>query len=223
MIGLIRFLPFDTALPGLGAALAAAGIISTFYGVAIGINRSNPKTVLAYSSVSQMGVIATLLGMGLATANTGVTLAAGFYAAPPCTGEGGLVSRDRHRVGNRLAQPVAHRGSGGDRSARPRGLTFYGRVPGEAVVKPFIGEGVGIFAALSSAGTALLMLYFIDCLIKARAAKRWRARAGRSDAPVARHGIRGYSRTSALLPLQYQASRPIYLALEIFRMRSGQF
>ena len=37
--------------------------------------------MLAYSSVSQMGVLATLLGMGLATANGGVTLAAGFYAA----------------------------------------------------------------------------------------------------------------------------------------------
>jgi hypothetical protein len=49
------------------------------------------------------------------------------------------------------------------------GLPFTGGYLAKAVVKPFIGEGVfGIFAALSSAGTALLMLYFIDCLMKAR-------------------------------------------------------
>ena len=35
-------------------------------------------------------------------------------------------------------------------------------------MKPFIGEGAfEVFAALSSAGTALLMLYFVDCLMKA--------------------------------------------------------
>jgi multicomponent Na+:H+ antiporter subunit A len=169
VIGLIRFLPFDTALPGLGAALASAGIISTFYGVAIGINRSNPKTVLAYSSVSQMGVIATLLGMGLAIANTGVTLAAGFYAAHHVLVKGALFlatgivlatgSRNRWLV----LVPAAIVALG------LAGLPFTGGYLAKAAIKPFIGEGAfGIFAALSSAGTALLMLYFIDCLMKAR-------------------------------------------------------
>lgn len=169
VIGLIRFLPFDTALPGLGAALAAAGIISTFYGVAIGINRSNPKTVLAYSSVSQMGVIATLLGMGLATANSGVTLAAGFYAAHHVLVKGalflatGIVLATGSRSRWLIVVPAAIVALG------LAGLPFTGGYLAKAAVKPFIGEGVfGIFAALSSAGTALLMLYFIDCLMKAR-------------------------------------------------------
>ena len=35
-----------------------------FYGVAIGITQSNPKTVLAYSSISQMGVIAAVYRHG---------------------------------------------------------------------------------------------------------------------------------------------------------------
>ena len=30
VIGLIRFLPFDTALPGWGGALAAIGLVSAF-------------------------------------------------------------------------------------------------------------------------------------------------------------------------------------------------
>jgi formate hydrogenlyase subunit 3/multisubunit Na+/H+ antiporter MnhD subunit len=49
------------AFPGWGEALAWVGFISAFYGVAIGVNQRDPKTMLAYSSVSQMGVIARRL------------------------------------------------------------------------------------------------------------------------------------------------------------------
>ena len=41
----------------------------------------NPKTTLAYSSVSQMGVIAAALGMSLASGDQGATVNAAFYAA----------------------------------------------------------------------------------------------------------------------------------------------
>ena len=72
VIGLIRFLPFDSRDAGRGEALVALGFFSAFYGVAIGITQANPKTVLAYSSISQMGVIAAVLGMGLAAGDQGV-------------------------------------------------------------------------------------------------------------------------------------------------------
>lgn len=81
VIGLIRFLPFEAATPGWGGALVAFGFFSAFYGVAIGITQHNPKAVLAYSSISQMGVIAAVLGMGLAAADKGAALDAAFYAA----------------------------------------------------------------------------------------------------------------------------------------------
>ena len=58
-----------------------SGCFSAFYGVAIGITQTNPKTVLAYSSISQMGVIAAVLGMGLAAGDKGTALDAAFYAA----------------------------------------------------------------------------------------------------------------------------------------------
>ena len=61
VIGLIRFLPLSAAFPGWGEALAWLGFISAFYGAAIGVTQLNPKTILAYSSVSQMGVIAAAL------------------------------------------------------------------------------------------------------------------------------------------------------------------
>ena len=47
------------------------GFLSAFYGVAIGVTQRDPKTMLAYSSISQMGVIAAALGMALASADQG--------------------------------------------------------------------------------------------------------------------------------------------------------
>jgi multicomponent Na+:H+ antiporter subunit A len=114
-------------------------------------------------------VIATLLGMGLATANAGVTLAAGFYAAHHVLVKGalflatGIVLATGSRSRWLVVVPAAIIALG------LAGLPFTGGYLAKAAVKPFIGEGAfGIFASLSSAGTALLMLYFIDCLMKAR-------------------------------------------------------
>src|SRR6516225_7782006 len=69
VIGLIRFIPLDHGTPGWGEALAIAGLLSAFYGVAVGITQANPKTVLAYSSISQMGLIAMVVGTGLANSD----------------------------------------------------------------------------------------------------------------------------------------------------------
>src|ERR1700727_1709399 len=69
VIGLIRFLPLGAAFPGWGEALTWIGFISAFYGVAGGVTQRDPKTMLAYSSISQMGVITAALGMALASAN----------------------------------------------------------------------------------------------------------------------------------------------------------
>jgi formate hydrogenlyase subunit 3/multisubunit Na+/H+ antiporter MnhD subunit len=68
VIGFIRFIPLDHGLPGWGGALAATGLLSAFYGVAVGITQANPKTVLAYSSISQMGLIAATLHGALSPA-----------------------------------------------------------------------------------------------------------------------------------------------------------
>ena len=81
VIGLIRFLPLSAAFPGWGEALVWVGFISAFYGVAIGVTQRDPKTMLAYSSVSQMGVIAAALGIALAGADQGAATNVAFYAA----------------------------------------------------------------------------------------------------------------------------------------------
>lgn len=165
VIGLIRFLPFDAALPAWGAAIAAIGLLSAFYGVAIGITQGNPKAVLAYSSVSQMGFIATVLGMGLATGNTTAPLVAAFYAMHHTLAKGGLFlalgSADMRasRYVWLVLLPAAALALG------LAGLPLAGGQLAKLAAKGLLGDGlVGTLATLSAAGSTLLMLSFLHRL-----------------------------------------------------------
>ena len=160
IIGLIRFLPFDGALPHWSGILASIGLVTAFYAVAVGITQRNPKTVLAYSSVSQMGVVATVLGMGL-LAGPATLMPAAFYAAHHVLAKGALF----------LAVGVAA-ATGADRRwlvlvpAVVLALGFGGLPPtggalAKLVVKPALGDGtVATLATLTGAGSTLLMLHF---------------------------------------------------------------
>jgi multicomponent Na+:H+ antiporter subunit A len=90
VIGLVRFLPMDTPMPDWGLALAWAGLITALYGVAMGMTQSYAKTILAYSSVSQMGVVAAMLGIALASGDPSVGADAAFYAMHHLFAKGGL-------------------------------------------------------------------------------------------------------------------------------------
>ncbi len=66
LLGWLHFLPFGgAALPGWGGLLLGAGLAAAFLGVAVGLTQRNPKTVLAYSSISQMGLMTAGAGLGL--------------------------------------------------------------------------------------------------------------------------------------------------------------
>lgn len=68
LLGWLRFLPLgEAALPDWGSLCLTIGIGSAFYGVLAGLPQARPKTVLAYSSFSQMGLITALLGIGFAS------------------------------------------------------------------------------------------------------------------------------------------------------------
>ena len=84
VIGLIRFLPLGVPLEELGDGLAALGFFTAFYGVAIGLTQHNPKHVLAYSSISQMGVIAAAFGFALAAGDAGASAPRPFTAPIIC-------------------------------------------------------------------------------------------------------------------------------------------
>jgi hydrogenase-4 component B len=64
VFGLIAFLP--PGLPGWGDALLALGLAGAFVAVLVGLTQTDPKAVLAYSTVSQMGLVMACIGAGLA-------------------------------------------------------------------------------------------------------------------------------------------------------------
>src|SRR5215470_14672547 len=161
VIGLIRFLPLGVAMPQWGEALAAAGLLSAFYGVAVGITQKDAKTVLAYSSVSQMGLLAAALGMGLAAGQAGTALEASFSAVHHVLVKGGLF----------LAVGVAINAGGALwRVLIPGavlalglgGLPVTGGALTKLAVKTQLGAGlVGTLTTISAAGSTLLMLHFL--------------------------------------------------------------
>jgi formate hydrogenlyase subunit 3/multisubunit Na+/H+ antiporter MnhD subunit len=162
VIGLIRFLPLSAAFPGWGEALVWVGFISAFTGVAIGVTQRDPKTMLAYSSISQMGVIAAALGMGLAGREQGAATEVAFYAANHVLMKAALflsvgavaVLEGRARtlaliVGALLGLSLA-------------GLPLTGGALAKLAVKDLFGDGAaGLASQLSAAATTALMLVFV--------------------------------------------------------------
>jgi multicomponent Na+:H+ antiporter subunit A len=170
IIGLIRFLPGSTALPDWGLALATAGFVTAFYGVLVGLTQRHPKAVLAYSSVSQMGVVAAVLGLGLAAGDGSAGVAAAFYASHHVLAKGALFLS----VGVIAYTAVPRRavvlvpaallclGLGG--------LPLTGGFLAKYAVKGQFDAGLAAWLAAASAiGTTLLMLHFLDRLARAEA------------------------------------------------------
>ena len=181
VIGLIRFLPLGAPLAGWGEALALAGFATAFYGVLVGITQVNPKSVLAYSSVSQMGVVAAALGMGLAAGDANASALVAFTAANHVLvkgalflGVGAFAARGvRPGLWSLLALSLA---------LSLAGLPLTGGALAKAAAKPLFGESVAAgLAAVSSAGSALLMLHFVS-----RLPLSWRYDATESPAPLVR-------------------------------------
>jgi formate hydrogenlyase subunit 3/multisubunit Na+/H+ antiporter MnhD subunit len=162
IIGLIRFLPMGSPLPDWGAALAAIGLATAFYGVVVGITQTNAKTVLAYSSVSQMGLVAMVLGIALAGGQDDAISATAFYAAHHVLAKGALflavgvvaATGARRLWPILVANAVLALGFGG--------LPPTGGYLAKLAVKTPLGEGiVGQLATVSAIGSALLMTHFI--------------------------------------------------------------
>jgi formate hydrogenlyase subunit 3/multisubunit Na+/H+ antiporter MnhD subunit len=65
LLGWMRFLPLGAvAIPMLGYTFLVAGLAAALLGALAGVLQNNPKTVLAYSSVCQVGILMTGLGIG---------------------------------------------------------------------------------------------------------------------------------------------------------------
>lgn len=66
LLSWILFIPAGEAeMPVFGTTCLAAGLAAMFYGVFAGVSQEEPKSILAYSSISQMGFMTVALGAGM--------------------------------------------------------------------------------------------------------------------------------------------------------------
>ena len=165
LLGWLRFLPVgEVPMTEWGLFLVFVGLVTLFFAIPIGLVQSNPKVILAYSSVSKMGLMGLTLGLILlepSLAPAGI-LALAIYAAHHGIVKGGLF----------LSVGLRHQ-------ARAQGLVLAGTIllalslagvppSGGAVVKygikPALASAdwswLATAVALSTAGTALLMARF---------------------------------------------------------------
>lgn len=186
LLGWLRLLPLgDIALPGWGGALMALGALTAFYGVAAGLTQRDPKVVLAYSSISQMGVMTIGIGAGLAAPEAwpALLVAVTLYALHHGLAKGalflgvglakGAVGPGRHWIGIGLLLPAM----------ALAGAPLTGGMLAKDMLKaalPMAPPWPGIAALLpwSALATALLMSRFLY-LVWPRGAEEKAATTGR--------------------------------------------
>ncbi|MCG5496985.1 complex I subunit 5 family protein [Ectothiorhodospira variabilis] len=82
LLGWMRLLPEGEATLWVGDLLVVLGLLGAWFGVVAGVFQSRPKTILAYSSISQMGLMIAGLGVAIQVPALAPVLmaAVGFYA-----------------------------------------------------------------------------------------------------------------------------------------------
>jgi formate hydrogenlyase subunit 3/multisubunit Na+/H+ antiporter MnhD subunit len=70
LLGWLRLLPLgETTMLGWAEVFILLGLTAAFFGVVVGLTQRDPKTLLAYSSISQMGIMTVGVGLALAAPN----------------------------------------------------------------------------------------------------------------------------------------------------------
>jgi formate hydrogenlyase subunit 3/multisubunit Na+/H+ antiporter MnhD subunit len=83
LLGWMQFLPLgNVSMPSLGTVFIFTALGSAFFAAVAGVFQGNPKTVLAYSSISQIGIISTGIGIAIIAPETWPQMApaVAFYA-----------------------------------------------------------------------------------------------------------------------------------------------
>lgn len=172
IFGLASFLPLEAAFPGWSATLVVLGLATAYLGVLFGLVQRRAKTVLAYSTLSQMGLIVVVLGSALASPGAGLSVAATtLYGAHHGLAKGALFLS----VGLYGASSVRARGplilAIGLPALAIAGLPFTGGALAKLAIKGPVGEGAAaLLVTLSAVGTTLLMLRFLQLLRRSDAA-----------------------------------------------------
>ncbi|MFG1179273.1 complex I subunit 5 family protein [Xanthobacter versatilis] len=158
VIGLLRFLPEGVPLPGWGAMLCGAGLFTAYYGVAVGLTQTHPKRALAYSTVSQMGVVAAVIGAGVMNGTAGTFTIAAFYAANHMLLKGAMFLTVGVAMASSPKRAWAVAAVAGVLGLSLAGLPLTGGAMAKYAIKLIVPDGVaGTLVTLSAAGSTLLM------------------------------------------------------------------
>jgi len=178
LLGWLRFLPLGGAfLSEWGLLFVGAGLLAALGGVMVGLTQRNLKTVLAYSSISQMGLMTVGVGLALLLPER-VPEAVAAVAVTAC--HHGL-TKGALFLGVGMIDAVP-------RSSRRRvwlhaGLSWCAlALAGFPLTGGFLAKGlikdvavllpppwsdlVNLFLPLTAGGTALLMLHFLSLAIR---------------------------------------------------------
>lgn len=167
LVGWVRLLPAgEAALVSWSDVVIVAGVLTAFAGVALGLTQRDPKVVLAYSSVSQMGFLTVLVGVALRVPEAAPVALAGaaVYALHHGLAKAALflgvglvrrtASRRTHRVllvGMVLAA-ASLAGVPATSGAVAKGWVKHG------LELAAVGDAVGLALSLAAAGTTVLMV-----------------------------------------------------------------
>jgi multicomponent Na+:H+ antiporter subunit D len=173
LLGWLRFLPIGLmAMPRWGTVCIIAGLLAAFYAVVVGLTQRNPKTVLAYSSISQMGLMTVGVGLAMGWPQTvpAALPAIGIYAVHHGLAKGslflgvGVVAAAHGRrflyrmaVGGLIAASLALAGA-------PFTSGAVAKVALKSPMKDFQGSwlfDLNALLSISAIGTTLLMVRFL--------------------------------------------------------------
>ncbi len=168
LIGMVLFVPAGT---GWGDMLIVLGLVGAFAAAVWGLSQRNPKAVLAYSTVSQMGLLVALSGAGsqnvaFAMLHHGLAKAALFLCV-------GMMSLCHTHVARRTVLGLA-----GLVALSVAGLPLTGGALAKLAAKQGLSETLTFALTLSGVTTTLALAWFLICLADVTAnqadALQWR-------------------------------------------------
>ncbi len=167
----LRVFPFEAAAPGPAGLLLGLGVFTAVAAALLGMTQTHPKSLLAYSSISQMGIAAIGVGIGFASQGKTAAVLAGLlvFAAHHAFAKGalflgaGIAACELSRTTRRLL--VAGLALSGGALA---GLPFTSGLAAKTQLKylakysgDFWGPALGWLLPLTSITTALLLIRFL--------------------------------------------------------------
>lgn len=161
VLGWLRFLP-----PGLdwGVVLVALGLAAAFYGAVVGLIQTQPKSLLAYSSISQMGLITLGIGLGLAVPELwpAAVSAVLYFLLHHGWAKGALFLSTGPRPGQGWAIKALQLLPAVSLAAAPLTSGSFAKAQLDALAQttPW-AELLGLLLSLSSVATTLLMIRFL--------------------------------------------------------------